>query len=618
MKAKKVILNGTSVGYQVWTGTGLGIVDIDRESCSRFGIELDVFGRLDLDDKMYKDSVVRDISDMHDICFTLGILTNESRRLNLFSEVCTGQKLQDRVSEFSEFSSRGCLEELISSSLGIGDTSKRLTILYGVRRTGKTVLMMQAISELLKRGIPRTKILYCSVADNADSDLVYCFLTQIASSFDIDYIFVDEFTSIMYDTSDTAEGDKNAEGYLGYFSEGSKCKHFILSGTNSAFFISPETNVWYDRVNKISTSYISFKEFKKLYPDASIDEYITCGGLLFNAKDMNFGLSEHIEKYINTAIIDNLFNAFKTTKLGYLDNFSVLKEMYARDKNRARSFIYKCVQRYSCMINQELLDSRLVVSDIGITVSAFGFNKKKANYDITIFKKRISKRFLELFEFNDSQFSLDEIDAVKSFLREIHCLIESDVNKMNFIIPLGIRYGCTMAAADLLISEFDSLSSDLNLPFTKDEFRTKMLSVVHGILFESVIYSDLSIRGVSFSKIRIGATKEVDLMIGSDLYEIKFTENKSLLQLRWLFDKEIWEKTSPSSINVIYKGVSRTESQTRREVLDFYVDFMRNKYKDSCLSKSDIIPDYYEQINSADADAIVEVHYINVDDFLMR
>ena len=66
------------------------------------------------------------------------------------------------------------------------------------------------------------------------------------------------------------------------------------------------------------------------------------------------------------------------------------------------------------------------------------------------------------------------------------------------------------------------------------------------------------------------------------------------------------------------KGVSRTESRARREVLDFYADFMLNKYKDSCLSKSDIIPDYYEQINSADADAIVEVHYINVEDFLMR
>lgn len=68
-------------------------------------------------------------------------------------------------------------------------------------------------------------------------------------------------------------------------------------------------------------------------------------------------------------------------------------------------------------------------------------------------------------------------------------------------------------------------------------------------------------------------------------------------------------------ISIRKARISWTESRTRREVLDFYVDFMLNKYKDSCLSKSDIISDYYEQINSADADAVVKVHYINVEDF---
>lgn len=165
MKAYNLIYENSVVGYRIDTNTGLGVVDIDIATADKYRIEPDIFSSIDLHkhrgilkSKEETDNfLVRDISNKSGICIALAILTNISISSRYFSTVVTGDDLFSLVDSVSEFNTRFCLDSLIT---GLNST-KSVTILYGVRRTGKTVLLLQSIKKLLDTGIPSNKILFC-------------------------------------------------------------------------------------------------------------------------------------------------------------------------------------------------------------------------------------------------------------------------------------------------------------------------------------------------------------------------------------------------------------------------------------------------------------------------
>ena len=285
--------------------------------------------------------------------------------------------------------------------------------------------------------------------------------------------------------------------------------------------------------------------------------------------------------------------------MGDHDWYSSLKSAYFRDKNSLRSFVYKCVQRYSVVITPELVSKALVSADINKARDLFAINIYKSS--VKTFCDRLKNKFFEMYSFADFKYSNDCVSEMRTFLEELGCLKECNTlsgEVMDFIVPIALRFGCTMDVIDLLKSDFDKFSEGLDLNFDAAYFSQKVKELTMGILFESVIYCDLYYSKVKFNKYRLRNLKEIDLVIGNDLYEIKMTSNRSIYQLRWLFDKEILDNLSPSSLNVIYSGVSCTETHTRREVL--------NAFK---------IP---AEEGDLDIDKPVAVNYINAEEFLKR
>lgn len=603
MQAKRLIFNEKVVGYRLYTNFTIGTVDISHDVYGKHGLDFDIVGDLYLSsdghELMSKDEIdsgvlIKDISDSIYIPDILALMTNSDIAEEAVGTVFTDDNLNGIVSPIRTLKRRYCFNDLMNSL----DSKVNITIVYGVRRTGKTVLLLQAIAELLDKGIPASKILYCSVKQNVDFDSLDRLLFNSAKKLGIEYVFVDEFTYINFDSSGLY-----SEGNLGRYSESFLKTHFVFSGTNSAFFIPLENGIWYDRAVHISTSYVSYKEFESLYNGLTLKKYIEAGGLLFNLNDSTFNMKDHVDKYVKTAIIKNMFHAFENMSLGNSDWFVSLRNAYfSSDVRTLSSFLYKCVQRYSLAISANVVNTALKSSDINKSRDLVkrGVSIRESK-DLKIFCDRLSKRFFEINNFSDFRYSNECIMEIRTFLKELDCLKECITlsgEVMDFVVPIALRYGCTMDVVRLLESEFPKLSDGLSLSFDKSYFTEKIKELTLGVLFESVIYCDLSYFCVKFDKYRLRNTKEIDLVIDNDLYEIKMTPNRSIYQLRWLFDKEIWDNLSPSSLNVIYTGVSCVETHTRREVLDAFK-----------------IP---AEESDLDIDKPVAVNYINAEEFLKR
>lgn len=616
MKAYNLIYENSVVGYRIDTNTGLGVVDIDIATADKYGIEPDVFSSIDLykhrgilKSKDEADNfLVRDISNKSGICIALAILTNISISSRYFSTVFIGDDLFSLVDSVSEFNTRFCLDSLLT---GLNST-KSVTILYGVRRTGKTVLLLQSIKKLLDTGIPSNKILFCSVKQGTHMSVLNNFLLVIAKAFDIDYLFVDEFT---YAVSDEVEDTQTDESSLSLYTEGTfRDKRFIFSGTNSAYFISPMNGVLYDRVNKISTSYISYKEFKSIYPRASIDSYMSSGGLLFdrNCLDDKLQIERDLHDYINTSVIDNMFHAFENTRLGD-KGYSALCDMYYSDKDRARSFLYKCVQRYSSVITPRVVNSKLVSSDLSLARKAL--RKRISPEDLPDFDrilKKVSSDFIQEYSFINSQYTKDEIDSVKKFLLDLECLVQSPDGDMEFVVPFAIRRGCTLDTVKVLRRSI----KDMNIAgVTKEILINSIDSAVGGILLESLVYCDLTIAGKKFSKARINDRKEIDLVLNSsDLYEIKATSNSYLSDLKWLTDREVSDMLKPTSRTLLYTGRTKIVKCTRFQVLNSVLEHIRRITGDNNLCLADIFGE--DDLQDKELNKIFEVCYKNIGEFL--
>lgn len=619
MKAKRLIFDNALMGYRLYTDFKIGTVDVNISSYNEYKMQLDVIGDIYLkqnmsnlvsDDEESSGSLIKDISNEYDICDALGLITRKTYAREVIGVACTGETLKDELDSIKDYNKRYCFSDLMQSF----NTSRNITIVYGVRRTGKTVLLLQAIAELLKQGVSPSKILYCSAKEGVEFGDIDEFLITAADRLGIDYLFVDEFTYISFEPN-----GRYKQGNLGIYSESFAGKHFTFSGTNSAFFIALENGIWYDRFSKVNTSYISYKEFEHLYLNSTLKEYINAGGLLLDQVDLHSNIARHLKEYINTAIIDNLFHAFDNTKLGVSDTFMAMREAYFSDKKSMRSFMYKCVQRYASLISVDVVNSILSSDDIGNASDlTFRGYKGKQRRDAREFCKRLANRFFDLYNFAEFNYSKECVDEVRSFLAVLGCLVTCDLDGVvsDFVVPVALRFGCTMDTVRLLNNEFDKLSDGLNLSIDKSLFARKMKGVVSGVLFESIIYCDLYRSGVKFRKYRLHDRKEIDLVIGNDLYEIKMSSDRNVFQLKWLFDREIWDNLNPSSLNVIYSGVSCTEYHSRMDILTGIAQLKRSKSGDSNKPIEYIIPDYEFQISDENASKVIPVNYINVEEFL--
>lgn len=156
------------------------------------------------------------------------------------------------VIQFGKFHTPGrtryCFSELMSRLKSGVDN--RVTVLYGTRRTGKTVLMQQAVNGLIDSGIPEGEIALITVQkDKIDGDLL-CKYMLVLMRLGVKYLFIDELTYVT--------GDIN---WVSLLSDNTPGKIVVLSATDSLMLRELTRTVLFERVNVIRTTYVSYGEF---------------------------------------------------------------------------------------------------------------------------------------------------------------------------------------------------------------------------------------------------------------------------------------------------------------------------------------------------------------------
>ena len=485
---------------------------------------------------------------------------------NFHCAIRIGDELDRFVKPVKDWKKRQCYHQLYDYVYS--DIQDKVFILYGLRRTGKTTIIRQLISDMDREMRNRTVFIQMqdkkTLAD-INQDLKYL------ESKGYKYIFIDEVTLL----DDFIEG---AALFSDVFAaSGMK---IILSGTDSLGFIFAENEELYDRCIRVHTTFIPYREFENVLGLCGIDNYICYGGTMslsgnhYNNYSTIFSTKKSTDEYVDSAIARNIQHSLKNYQ--YANHFRSLKELY--NKNELTSAINRIVEDINHRFTLEVLTENFKSHDLQI--SAKNLRKDRENpTDILdqIDIAQVNKMLKELLEIRDREDQFVEItDAhrkeIKEYLDLLDLTVEienrwmTDYNKKEmrtvFSQP-GMRY----SQAEALISSLmqDDKFRDLSLAERK-RVTQRILDEVRGRMMEDIILLETKIAKKDCEVFRLQfAVGEFDMVVfnpnegNCQIYEVKHSNKIVLQQCKHLLDTEKLKETEfrygpITGKYVIYRG----------------------------------------------------------------
>lgn len=395
----------------------------------------------------------------------------------------------------------------------------RLTALYGVRRTGKTVLMRQVEEKIQKQGY-RTLFLTCTPATTMND--VYDAMDKAVNN-GVVHIFIDEITFIK---------DFLSNGYrLG--NEYAPKLYIMITGTNSFVLRVAGNDMLFDRMKVFSTTYISFAEFNRVLGH-DFDTYVKSGGLMYNG----FKSYSDTHTYENTAIIENFTAVFNDDE--YCRRHPDLFLLY---QNNTLSWYINRI------IESNVKDTLTKVFDSSILGSTL-HNCREQGVDID---KDLLKSVHDTYRYHlqcKSENFNDILDVeitkqIKGYLQDIGVLYKD--KSTEFISIPGLLYSLSL---EMLSTIFEAMRvSDLQVSdYVFKLLCTKLEEGVEGDIIENIVYyyTAKKFENTCYSvfKYRTADNAEFDVVVANqetgaaELYEVKRSSAIVQKQARHLLNKE--------------------------------------------------------------------------------
>lgn len=468
---------------------------------------------------------------------------------NFNTNVTVGNGLKNMIQSVSGLQKRDCFNTLqrYLNSAGFG----RVCLLYGLRRTGKTTLLFQAMSELSESESDKIAYIKARTTDtmaDMDQDL------RKLSELNYKYIFIDEVT-LLSDFIDSAALFSDVYAMMGM--------KIVLSGTDSLGFWFALDQELYDRAYTIHTTYIPFKEYSRLLGIDSIDEYIQYGGTLRAGEtafddidlflpDAAFRDDESTRRYIDTAICRNIQHSLTCCENG--GHFRHLQSLY--HSNELTNAINRIIEDMNHTFLIQTLTATFKSHDLG---SAAQMLRKSDSTRILdhIDKQTVTARLMELLEIrNRENFSVGITDTHVSEIREYlealelitNCPTETThinaepLERILFKQP-GMRYCQAQALVHALTKDpLFASSSEAEKKLAID----KILEDVRGRLMEEIILLETAKAIPKFKRAfkLLLSRGEFDMVIydsqnnSCELYEIKHSNKIIPEQHHVLLDTE--------------------------------------------------------------------------------
>ena len=492
-----------------------------------------------------------------------------SQTTEFHTNVVTGAGLQALANSVAKYGKRDCFSTL--QKFVNGSYDGKICILYGLRRTGKTTLLFQMLSEL-----PIEKTAYIKVQTTDDMSRLTKDL-KVLFELGYRYVFIDEIT-LLSDFIDTAAVLSDVFSMMGM--------KIVVSGTDSLGFAMANRDELYDRSVTIHTSFIPFREYARLLNIRSVDSYIEYGGTLkmenmsFDDPDAAFDEvafrdDESTRKYIDTAISRNIQHTLKNDHYG--EYFNQLRELY--EKGELTNVINRIVQHMNHRFVLRVVEDEFKSHDFGsakeLLLHDLPAERATVLYDVN--EKQILERLKAIIEVKEKSettvpITQEHIDKVKKYLLMLDLIVncperyESGKQAEHIVFSQpGMRYAIAKALVYSLMQDayFASISEA-----DKAYITGKILDDVKGRMLEDIVL--LEVRKTAPStmeafKFKFDAGGEFDMVIydkaskNCRIYEIKHSteaNEKQTLHLRDAEKCQIVEKRfGPISGKfVLYRG----------------------------------------------------------------
>ena len=492
-----------------------------------------------------------------------------SQTTEFHTNVVTGTGLQALANSVAKYGKRDCFS--ILQKFVTGSYDGKICILYGLRRTGKTTLLFQMLSEL-----PIEKTAYIKVQTTDDMSRLTKDL-KVLFELGYRYVFIDEIT-LLSDFIDTAAVLSDVFSMMGM--------KIVVSGTDSLGFAMANRDELYDRSVTIHTSFIPFREYARLLNIRSVDSYIEYGGTLkmenmsFDDPDAAFDEvafrdDESTRKYIDTAISRNIQHTLKNDHYG--EYFNQLRELY--EKGELTNVINRIVQHMNHRFVLRVVEDEFKSHDFGsakeLLLHDLPAERATVLYDVN--EKQILERLKAIIEVKEKSettvpITQEHIDKVKKYLLMLDLIVncperyESGKQAEHIVFSQpGMRYAIAKALVYSLMQDAYFAS----IPEADKAYITgKILDDVKGRMLEDIVL--LEVRKTAPStmeafKFKFDAGGEFDMVIydkagqNCRIYEIKHStevNEKQTLHLRDAEKCQIVEKRfGPISGKfVLYRG----------------------------------------------------------------
>ena len=465
-----------------------------------------------------------------------------------YTNVVTGTGLQALANSVAKYGKRDCFSTL--QKFVNGSYDGKICILYGLRRTGKTTLLFQMLSEL-----PIEKTAYIKVQTTDDMSRL---TKDLKALYELGYryVFIDEIT-LLNDFIDTAAVLSDVFSMMGM--------KIVVSGTDSLGFAMANRDELYDRSVTIHTSFIPFREYARLLNICSVDSYIEYGGTLkmenmsFDDPDAAFDEvafrdDESTRKYIDTAISRNIQHTLKNDHYG--EYFNQLRELY--EKGELTNVINRIVQHMNHRFVLRVVEDEFKSHDFGsakeLLLHDLPAERATVLYDVN--EKQILERLKAIIEVKEKSettvpITQEHIDKVKKYLLMLDLIVncperyESGKQAEHIVFSQsGMRYAIAKALVYSLMQDAYFAS----IPEADKAYITgKILDDVKGRMLEDIVLLEVCKAAPSTMeafKFKFDAGGEFDMVIydktsqNCRIYEIKHSAKVNEKQTLHLRDAE--------------------------------------------------------------------------------
>ena len=490
------------------------------------------------------------------------------------TSVVIGNRLLAMTKGVRNLKERDCFKQL--QKYLNSDATDRVCLVFGLRRTGKTTMLRQAVLKMTTEQASKTAYIKAKGTDTRAA-----MNRDLEKLLELGYenVFIDEVT-LMEDFIDSAALFSDI-----YATQGMK---IVLSGTDSLGFWFALHQELYDRAITIHTTFIPFREHSRLLGIDSIDEYIRYGGTLrageldfddedVNAEDASFRDDESTRRYIDTAICKNIQHSLSCCQDG--GYFRHLQSLY--EAGELTGAINRIIEDMNHRFLIRILINKFKSHDLGSAADVLRRERDpERRNDILdrIDKDAVTKRLMDLLEIRNREdqsigITNAHVEEIKEYLKALDLIVDvpsetiipsaEPLENIIFTQP-GMRYCQAQALVHSLAKDelFASLSEK-----EKAMVSERILEEVRGRMMEEIVLLE-TFKSAKKNKRVFKLTfsvGEFDMVIYDskentcECYEIKHSVQIVPAQTKYLIDEEKLNQTSKrfgkiSKRCVLYRG----------------------------------------------------------------